>query len=536
MALPFDAIFDNIHPSHISYHDHATAIKGIHDYRVAIRNPAFHVLIPTSESSAGLCKTLLSSFLLNYPPATLIDFGKTSIADGRDNVDSASKIKSVLDFLSNKRKVHDDDLVLVINSHDVWFQLPPEVLVTRYHGIIRIANERLKQQYGTITRQNLVRASRKERVPKFYQTILFAAAEPCRPGSMESSECSRSPSSTFWEDFHILGADNLVQTRKKRSQYPNAGTIIGPARDVRALYEQATDKVEEELSLMDHPFVFEKIFGEQEQQRSRLAQSHNTWRRHLFVWLDNVLGRSNVIPTQKSTNQTAQVGLEQRRDFGIGIDNESQLFQTIVPSNPGFDFLIYGNKSSRIPSHEGYQKIHAQVPSLSADVSNARPPFPGNDSTYDLATSTLIDLSPDLDELATNQTWQSLPLATKLDVPVIPALLQYDGDESLLKDWWTHMWFQPQGRALLRQYMRKPQPPIWGNIDGRERMWDRRGGRGGVWTENATWLGWEEVCRGYEEETFADGKGFWGREEGDGRVWNVWGQQIIGDIMDENGR
>ena len=98
----------------------------------ARQQPSFHVLIPASETNKKLCKTLLSSFVLNYPSPTLINFKEVFTGDGWDKGAHAGKIKGVYDFLSKDKKVR---------GYDVWFRLPPEVMVKRYHTLIHEANE-----------------------------------------------------------------------------------------------------------------------------------------------------------------------------------------------------------------------------------------------------------------------------------------------------------------------------------------------------------------------------------------------------------
>ncbi len=51
-----------------------------------------------------------------------------------------------------------------------------------------------------------------------------------------------------------------------------------------------------------------------------------------------------------------------------------------------------------------------------------------------------------------------------------------------------------------------------------------------MWTENSDWMAWIDVCpAGTEGEVFRDGKGVFGKEEGDGRMVNKFGKVIIGD-------
>ena len=66
---------------------------------------------------------------------------------------------------------------------------------------------------------------------------------------------------------------------------------------------------------------------------------------------------------------------------------------------------------------------------------------------------------------------------------------------------------------------------------GGQDWWDLRGGKGGVWTDLGQWLGFEEVCRGFERDIFEDGFGAWGKEFGesnDGPVYNQFGNLVKG--------
>ena len=61
------------------------------------------------------------------------------------------KILGVVRYLEGmlSKKTHPDDrfeendIVSIADAFDLWFQLPPEVLLSRYHNINRRANKRL---------------------------------------------------------------------------------------------------------------------------------------------------------------------------------------------------------------------------------------------------------------------------------------------------------------------------------------------------------------------------------------------------------
>ena len=475
---------------------------------------SFHILIQASEPSANLCRTLLSSFLLNYPSPTLLGFnqGFANESWGRGSHNEA--IKSILRFLSTQRHVRSDDLVLLIDGSDTWFQLPPEIMVTRYHTAIRIGNERLKRKYGMTKRKALSPRTISEQIQKYIQTIMFGLRDQCSPDQEAHSNCHSDPPPKSDEDFKGIYNDPKVM---------DSSRVLGPVRDLLAMYERALKKVEQGS---DRGPVYAGILEEQENGRASSSETFGVSRR-LRRWLSSSVELSPAASESSTTLESIATSQGIRYEYGIGLDRQSQLFKTASQSLLDRVSLNYSDISSL--SHVRHDSV--QIQTLPFDISHARPPFPSNNSVYDLAISRLIPASPILDQLPTNQTWYNLPLATDSRGPSVPILLHIDGEKSLTKSLWARMWLQPHARALLRRYMRSPQPPIWDVIGGGEIMWDKRGGRGGVWNDRGSWFSWQEVCRGYEEEVFADGKGVWGREEGDGRVFNFWGTQIIGDIL-----
>ncbi|KAL9121644.1 MAG: hypothetical protein Q9187_001802 [Circinaria calcarea] len=486
--------------------------KHVKEYKASL-----HLLIPNSEHDGHFCKTLLSSFLLNYPPPTITDYGKAPTGDGEDKAAHGRKIQGVYDFLSKDKKVRDEDLVLIIDGSDVWFQLPPEVLVKRYHNVIRDANQRLKQRYGTVVRQKPWEALSRRWVPTYVQTVMFASDKLCWPNPADSPACASLPPSTLPPDAYGPETDKDPDGFKNRPRFLNAGTIIGPVSDVRAVYERALEKVERGGGARGEQSVFAEILGEQEEQREAFRQ---TSRGRLQRWLEqylSVLGTSSSTPVKSLVKETTAYPDHRydRYEFSIGLDYTSSVVQTLTHSTSDVSFLTH-NSTHPLPN----------------DVLTARPPIPGPYEPTYLAASSLPPFSTNLDlepGCFEKETWLTLPLATNTITHTIPALIHVNGDRSYLQEWWPKMWLQPYARALLRAYMRTPQPMLWGVKGRRQRTWDRRGGRGGVWTTKATWIGWDEICKGVEDEVFMDGKGVWMKEEGDGKIFNEWGTQITGE-------
>ena len=523
--LPFADIFhDEPRTPLLSQGTTTVYQNSTHLKHVQTRDPSFHVVIPASASNERLCKTLLSSFLLNYPPPTLVNFGKIFTGDNWDNGSHAGKIKGVYSFLSGNSQVYDDDLVLVIDGYDVWFQIPPEVMVKRYHALIQDASRRLRKQYGSTRKQVSSEGTTMSRPQIYQQTVVFGADKLCWPNGPDDPACASLPESTLPNDSYGKKTDQDPEGFNNRPKYLNSGTIIGPVSDVRAIYKRALEKVDQGFGAIGDQFVFAEILGEQEYSRDLAnSKARNSW----FLGLPrNSSPFQPSLPT-KSTVKNVTLIPNQRYEYSVGLDYTSSLFQTMTHSHEDIRFTTYNNITSRSSSKRE---------DLPLDVTSARPPYPSNDTLTTLMTNTILRLSESLDKLPSHDqnTWLSTPLATNLRSFTVPTLLHINGDKSLLDSWWPSMWFWPNARALLRHHIRTPQPLLWGTVRGQEKMWDMRGGRGGVWTQERRWLEWGEICEGVEDSVFGDGKGKWGEEDGNGRTWNSFGKQITGEVVGDN--
>lgn len=215
----------------------------------------------------------------------------------------------------------------------------------------------------------------------------------------------------------------------------------------------------------------------------------------------------------------------QTYEYGLGLDYESQLFQTMTHSHGDIEFLYYNDPETLAHAREQYRIPAPQPLLLPPEIQRAAPPIPPLPPAQIERPGNLTK-TPYVDNLLSNLTWYDVPLATNMHVPSTPALLHFNGDKSYLSTWWPQMWYQPDSRALLRRYMSNP-------LSGHTAHRDTRGGRGGVWTDTAQWYDWEEVCRGYEDEVFADGKGPWGHEEGVKKIYNSFGKLIVGSAQTE---
>ena len=513
-------------------------------------NPAFHLLIPASESNPDLCKTLLSSFLLGYPSPTLANYGKLFDGAEWDKGTHAGKIRGVYDFLNNKKEVKDDDLVLIVDGFDVWFQLPPEVLIRRYHAMVSEVNDRLRWRYGTVTDGKPGDGT--ALVPRYTQSVFFGADKICWPNPPEDPACAAVPYSILPKDVYGPLTDKDHEAFRNRPRYLNSGTVIGPVADVRAIYEYAVQKVEQKgRGMIGDQFVLAEIFGEQEFQRESNRRSSQSTGGRFYDWLSNTLGTSESPLSANITINNMTTVSGQRYEYGMGLDYESRLFQTMTHSADDVEFIVYNSSAFLSSIQAAHPSLHGLPFFLPTDIQQLKPPFsfasPGDQlvNLEDSKDAILLPYSPNLDHLPGQPedpddldsegeqapTWRTTPLATNIYAASIPPLLHINGDKSLLETWWPKLWHHPYSRALLRAFIRSTQgkTAAMAAARGGQTWWDSRGGRGGVWTDRGEWLAWGEVCKGCEDEVFMDGKGVWGREEGDPKVVNSFGKVIIGE-------
>ena len=503
--------------------------------------PSFHLLIPATESNSNLCKTLLSSFLLGYPSPTLINYGKKfDVENDYSNGTHIAKIYGVHEFLNDRNKVKDDDLVLIIDGYDVWFQLPPKLMIERYEMMIDEANDRLRRRYGMVVQETSGSLRERDLVLKYEQKVVFGADKICWPNQIEDPACAAVPYSTLPKNIYGAETDTDPYSYKNRPRWLNSGTVIGRAVDVRAVYDAAMEKVTDGRGILDDQYIFAEILGEQEYQRETDRKTSQGTGGRLLDWLSDALGTSGSPLSGNITinNSTIQPG--RNYQYSIGLDYESRLFQVMTHSADDVKHVTYNDSDRLAQIQEEHESLRSRPFSLPIDIQRADPPYsyaaPGNDSE-DLSERILLPFSAKLDDIDREPTWYDIPLATNIYASSIPSLLHFNGDKSLLDTWWTLMWYSPDSRALLRRYVRSGtgRNAARAADAGGLTWWDTRGGRGGVWTDFDTWMNWQEVCRRTEDAVFADGKGAWGLEEGDPKLVNSFGLVVI-DGVDERRR
>ncbi|KAF2036741.1 hypothetical protein EK21DRAFT_51610, partial [Setomelanomma holmii] len=480
--------------------------------------PNFHLVMPAQIDSDGFCKTSLSAMILKYPPPTIPNLYRDFRNDVQWERDTLSSIRH---YLHNTKFVNDDDLMLIVDGENSWFQLPSEVIVKQYARVLEDANARLLERYGLD----------KNGYQKFNQTVVFGAEKMCERDDMA---CKYAPQSILPTDMY--GGTDIAD---RPARYLNAKMLMGPANDLKVLYQAALKKFDtKHTQRQSVQSVFATIFGEQQLRREAEEKENKPASAKIKDLFTGQSSTSSIARRLKAANIT--LSNKAQYDFGIGLDYAHTLFQPVADSTEDELVPLLHDNSTDLSKYH-HPNSWSQYLTLPQALGEAKPPF----WRIDLAKSNpspnekpayidKLEFNNELDDLPKRKTaWNRVPLLQNTYTGAVPAIVLKDPLASLQsKDpnhrpsaniTWNDMWYSPFKRALLRNYFRTPQSPMGyhNSLVGGDRAWDIRGGRGGVWTEaEQVWLPWGEVdgvCGtiNHMKEVFNDGKGVWLHEKED---------------------
>lgn len=333
------------------------------------------------------------------------------------------KITGVLDFLdwatgddaAEADKLGEDDLVLMLDAHDVWLQLPPSVLIERYFATNERANQRLLHDHPHLSSEMPL------------QTIIASSQKRCNaPRNIFSDlNCNSVPESPLPDNVYGFFTDSVfADAHYDRPRYLNSGSFMGPAGDMRAYFQRVNDRMTEYLSqvqkeddLSGDQGIFAEIWGEQEVFRNEQA----------------ALSASN--PEEKdSIRQRYQ---SSKFEYHLGLDYTQELFYPTCWSENGGSFVPLEDSSlvSQASSKAGVSP--SRIEDLPTNIHRADAPL----------------------SLLSNSTtrWSSVPLFVDFWTTSIPVAIHHnawkDGLKSRRKTWWDRTWFFPFLRELLEARM-----------------------------------------------------------------------------------
>ncbi|KXH36285.1 hypothetical protein CNYM01_09573 [Colletotrichum nymphaeae SA-01] len=321
------------------------------------------IIVPADGPSPGLCKMLMSGIASGYPSSVIVNWGRDfQKSPGWFGGSHLGKIDGTLEFLDSitseeapdDERLGPDDLVLLVDAYDVWFQLPPSVLIRRYMAQNYAADQRVRKEwigspswFSSDSENNLV--------PR--QSIIISTQKKCWPDASLGSDphCNDLPESSAREDMYGPHTDeDPKQMHDLRPRYVNSGSVMGPVGDMKRMFRRAQEKVDEKQSagagIFSDQGIFAEIFGEQEIWRTSKRQNHDEW-------------------VKLQADQPKQAAQElQQNDFNVGLDYIQDLFTPTVFEEDDGLYIV----SSHVPGRNGVEDLVYTAPASDAQKRKPR--------------------------------------------------------------------------------------------------------------------------------------------------------------------
>ena len=352
------------------------------------------------STSIHLCKFLLTASVLGYPTPTNSDWRKDYKQEQGHHVD---KYKGIITYLDTLKYDNRRDLVVVVDAHDVWFQLRPAVLIERYHAINRAYLARLTKRPGM---------SKAIKDKDIKQSVIFAADKRCAASSKhdENPYCYLQPEPDT--DIRMYGSatDRLdsQQTQSKfRPRYLNDGFVVGEAADLRVILSRAIERFDPSKTAQDQS-PLSVVFAEQELIRE-------TWRQEFTSDTDQTAEAHNNAASESHYDlKLAQMAQTPDHEYfhmhdthangevHIGIDYSSLLSHSTALSERDWRHLAYNTTPPT--------RVWDNLGVTPADCNDHVP----EDLPKDIALSK-VPISPSLDVAGLPvplPQWQDVPLYT----------------------------------------------------------------------------------------------------------------------------
>ncbi|KAJ1333007.1 hypothetical protein MN608_02997 [Microdochium nivale] len=425
-----------------------------------------HLLIPATSTNHHLCQLLTSAAFMGYPAPVLINYGAPEDKD--DYKQHLTKVSGVLDYLHSLPESEDDEFVFMMDGFDAWFQLPGDVMIKRYYDTVAAGHRQNIEAYG----QDLVNKH------DMRDTVLFGSDKVCWPGGWERPACwavpeSRLPKKAFGPHTDIGPLERL------RPRWLNSGTIMGPVREVRDVFEAALRKIEENHVTDSDQYYFGIVQGEQSYKRRLLklqadqAQGKNVSEMELFL-----------LPKHPDKDIPKQVK-GTRAEYYIGLDYESNMWQTIAYYDEYLTWVRH-NISQHYISTMGdwnYQQPNYILPD---DLVTLSPSPLAASERAGIHKSAITHLSGEL------SSWSTVPLVVNTASMTIPPVVHFTGKKAYREIWWGRSWFYPHQKVLLESLRQR----------GPVKTGPHRDALAGAWTffdGKLGWVDWEDgLCQPFE--------------------------------------
>ncbi|KAH8173876.1 hypothetical protein LIA77_05295 [Sarocladium implicatum] len=411
------------------------------------------VVVFGSDPGPALCKVMMSAIAMGYPMPVVVNWGK-HIEDyfpayiRETHLEHVGphlmKIVGALEYLDEVShmtahkddRLEEDDLVLMVDAYDVWFQTPPEVLISRYHEQNREARQRFLKEWP----------GREKDMP-MDQSIIISSQKKCFPASEDGYDvkCAEVPDSPLRADLYGSMTDSSPRLFEKEStrhhnvrpKYINSGAIIGPVGALRKFMRRSKDRMDEKVLNDERRFksdqgMMGEIWGEQEVYR--------TWLR------DNA---------EKSNNQTN--GFELGNDnfeYGVGLDYKQEICIPTVFAEEDGDILELDNKTFIKSRSQKLGIRPTRLQGLPKDLANSPNP---------------LELLPKVKDVL---GWEHMPVYADFFTASVPAMVHHNAHHGGLKNrnhlWWDRMWYFPYLRDLVTTRLESTTLKPLGQVTARD--------------------------------------------------------------------
>ena len=467
---------------------------------------------------------MLSAAINEYELITFYNWHKTG--------NKMAKVSGGLEYMSRLDPSHDEELLLIVDGFDEWFQLPSSIMEARYHEINRRENERILARTGR----------------PYKQSIVISTQRQCWPGNSADISCYAAPESPLPAFVFGPETDNMVDGwntySKLRPRYMNAGYTMGPVKEMRELWTRAQEYAEDDPNVVGlDQNILARIWGEQNYVReaarfndepltnenlgnSQQAELHD--KKGPNSRRGGIVKRGLGFPDDKPTPSRKKFAPRNNTnyEFGIGLDYGSELSLPTVFAEYDADWLTFSNKTSLTSAFNAQNVTHPGASHLQNDIAD----LPSDNAPFASLQSPLAASEPKkaLREVVESATWHDVPLFTNMWTGITPAIVHHNAWRDGLKDrrrtTWDKMWYQPYARELLDAWShpgtRTTSPKVGASAKFRRFLGRKpaspeppRLRELGAKTDNdaeGNWVRWGDLCtEESQKEVFRDEVGVW---------------------------
>ncbi|KIL88053.1 hypothetical protein FAVG1_08936 [Fusarium avenaceum] len=401
------------------------------------------LFMPADSPHINLCKTIMSAVAMGYPMPILLnwkrEYNRPSWHFAGSHIAKLESLLGAIEVLLEGTEgddVGEDDIAVLVDAYDMWFQLPPSVLLERYHLLNREADARLRKQWEKLN----IGADFPISPPR--QDIIVTTAKDCFPDFYSGSDprYEHWPSSPMPEDMYGEDTDKVPWSfdparkyRKVRPRCVNSGLIMGSMGSLKQALKRSKHKIDsvamEGRQLWSDQALIGEVMGDQEIWREWVKHLGSSWNGSA-----SFNDRDSLDPAVRGIADAAILG--QQFEYGIGLDYNFTTAPPTCSSEEDGYFVNLSNKSNVCEESEkagvpGEVRIHGVPPELR--------------NVNDTILSTI--------------DWGSIPLYTDFFFGTTPVAIHHNAYVNglkgwRLKNWWDKMWYYPQLRHLVTQRLK----------------------------------------------------------------------------------